>query len=275
MEVEMKLPTLRQVSGFAMIVNTFLPAIVVVTLGLMTWSTATAIKRNACATVNNVTQAMNDKKAISNYIAAGNDDGKRASTLQVLVTRLNEQPLPGDASCGPWRDLRARIKRIFTDELYGKTVNSIETELKAVDAKLDKVRTDVQRAVPRISPIKLPGIPGVDQAILAVNDLFKIMRKALEGLGNALTQLGKSITEPFDTADENLRKEFQKVDYKRAVAWELVDRFWSDTADLFDKFWWFFVILTLWLVVSYALWVYRRLGVGWAMLCNRETVQGR
>jgi len=275
MEAEMKPPTLRQVSGFAMIVNTFLPAIVVVTLGLMTWSTVTAIKRNACATVNNVTQAMNDKKAINNYIAAGNDDGKRASTLQVLVRQLNEQPLPGDASCGPWRDLRARIKRIFTDELYGKTVNSIETELKAVDAKLDKVRTDVQRAVPRISPIKLPGIPGVDQAILAVNDLFKIMRKALEGLGNALTQLGKSITEPFDTADENLRKEFQKVDYKRAVAWELVDRFWSDTADLFDKFWWFFVILTLWLVVSYALWVYRRLGVGWAMLCNRETVQGR
>jgi len=275
MEAEMKLPTLRQVSGFAMIVNTFLPAIVVVTLGLMTWSTVTAIKRNACATVNNVTQAMNDKKAINNYIAAGNDDGKRASTLQVLVRRLNEQPLPGDASCGPWRDLRARIKRIFTDELYGKTVNSIETELKAVDAKLDKVRTDVQRAVPRISPIKLPGIPGVDQAILAVNELFKIMRKALEGLGNALTQLGKSVTEPFDTADENLRKEFQKVDYKRAVAWELVDRFWSDTADLVDKFWWFFVILTLWLVVSYALWVYRRLGVGWAMLCNRETVQGR
>ena len=118
--------------------------------------------------------------------------------------------------------MRARIRRIFTDELYGKTVNSIETELKAVDAKLDK-----------------------------------------------------SITEPFDTADENLRKEFQKVDYKRAVAWELVDRFWSDTADLFDKFWWFFVILTLWLVVSHALWVYRRLGVGRAMLCNRETVQGR
>jgi len=273
MEAEMKLPTLRQVSGFAMIVNTFLPAIVVVTLGLMTWSTVTAIKRNACVTVNNVTQAMNDKKAIDNYIATGNDDGKRASTLQVLVRQLNEQPLPGDASCGPWRDLRARIKRIFTDELYGKTVNSIETELKAVDAKLDKVRTDVQRAVPRFPPIKLPGIPGVDQAILAVNELFKIMRKALEGLGNALTQLGKSVTEPFDTADENLRKEFQKVDYKRAVAWELVDRFWSDTADLFDKFWWFFVILTLWLVVSYALWVYRRLGVGWAMLCNREAVQ--
>ena len=269
----MKLPTLRQVSGFAMIVNTFLPAIVVVTLGLMTWSTVTAIKRNACVTVNNVTQAMNDKKAINNYIATGNDDGKRASSLQVLVRRLNEQPLPSDASCGPWRDLRARIKRIFTDELYGKTVNSIETELKAVDAKLDKVRTDVQRAVPRFPPVKLPGIPVVDQAILAVNELFKIVRKALEGLGNALTQLGKSVTEPFDTADENLRKEFQKVDYKRAVAWELVDRFWSDTADLFDKFWWFFVILTLWLVVSYALWVYRRLGVGWAMLCNREAVQ--
>jgi hypothetical protein len=69
-----------------------------------------------------------------------------------------------------------------------------------------------------------------------------------------------------------LYKEFQTVDYKRAVAWELLDRFWSDTADLFDKFWWFFVILALWLVLSYALWVYRRLAVGWALLCNREAV---
>ena len=36
---------------------------------------------------------------------------------------------------------------------------------------------------------------------------------------------------------------------------------------------WFFVILALWLVLSYALWVYRRLAVGWALLCNREAVQ--
>lgn len=268
----MKLPTVRQVSGFAMIVNTFLPAIVVVTLGLMIWSTVTTIMRNACATVRYVTLAMNDEKEMSNYVAARNDDRKRTSTLQVLVRRLNEQPLPGDGSCGPWRDLRTRISRIFTDELYGKTVDRIEYEMKVVDVKLAKVRTDVQRVIPRIPPIKPPGIPGVNEAISAVNGLFKIMHKALEGVGNGLTRLGRGVTEPFDTAGENLSKEFQKVDYKRAVAWELLGRFGSDTADLFDKFWWFFVIFALWLVVSYALWVYRRLAVGWAMLCNREAV---
>ncbi|MFQ5760215.1 MAG: hypothetical protein ACE5HM_04480 [Acidiferrobacterales bacterium] len=40
----MKLPTLRQVSGFVMLVNTFLPAIVVLTLGLMVWSTITVVR---------------------------------------------------------------------------------------------------------------------------------------------------------------------------------------------------------------------------------------
>lgn len=69
----MKLPTLRQVGGFVMIVNTFLPAIVVVTLGLMTWSTATTIKRNACATVRNVAQAMNDDKEMNLFVAARGD----------------------------------------------------------------------------------------------------------------------------------------------------------------------------------------------------------
>jgi len=218
MEVDMKLPTLRQVSGFTMIVNTFLPAIVVVTLGLMIWSTVTTIKRNACATVHYVTRAMNDDKEIKNYRDASDD------------------------------------------------------EMKTVKEKFKKVRTDVQSVVPKIRPIQPPNIPGIYEFVSAVNGLFKIMRDALKGLGDALTKLGGGLTEPFETAGKKLDEEFQKVDYKRAVAWELLDRFWSDTADLFDKFWWFFVILALWLVLSYALWVYRRLVVGWALLCNREAV---
>ena len=47
--------------------------------------------------------------------------------------------------------------------------------------------------------------------------LGKIVHDALTGLGKALGRLGQGITEPFDTAGENLKKEFQKVDYKRAV----------------------------------------------------------
>jgi hypothetical protein len=266
----MKLPTLRQVSGFAMIVNTFLPAIVVVTLGLMIWSTVTTIKRNTCATINYVTLAMNDDNERKNYIAAGDDAKKKA--LEDLVKRLNERPLPDNGSCGPWQDLRTRIKGILTNELYGETLKQIEYEMKVVDEKFQKAKTEVKRVIPKIPPIKPPGIPGIDEAISAVNQLFRIIHTALAGLGDALSNLGHVLTEPFDTAGEHLYNEFQTVDYKRAVAWELLDRFWSDTVDLFDKFWWFFVILALWLVLSYALWVYRRLAVGWALLCNREAV---
>lgn len=266
----MKLPTLRQVSGFAMIVNTFLPAIVVVTLGLMIWSTVATIKRNACATVHYVTKAMNDDKEIKNYRKASDD--VRRKSLQALVGRLNEQPLPKDASCRQWRDLRTRITDIFTDELYGETVIRIESEKKEIERKFNNVRTAINRVVPKIPTITPPEIPGVKEAILAVNQLFKIMRDALVGLAGALAKVGNGLTEPFETAGEKLGEEFQKVDYKRAVAWALLDRFWSDTADLFDKFWWFFVVLALWLTLSYALWVYRRLAVGWALLCNREAV---
>jgi hypothetical protein len=271
----MKLPTLRQVSGFAMIVNTFLPAVVVVTLGLMTWSTVTTIKRNACATVSYVKQAMNDDKEKDIYLAAvkvSDDAGKRA--LQGLVgRRLNARPLPEHGSCAQWQDLRASIKGIFANELYGETVHQIELEKVKIAKRFETVRTAAKRAIPKITPITPPDFPGLREFVSAVNALFKIVGEALTALGNALASVGQGVTEPFDTAGENLKKEFQKVDYKRAVAWELLDRFWSDTADLFDKFWWFFVILTLWLVLSYALWVYRRLAVGWALLCNREAVQ--
>ncbi len=267
----MKFPTLRQISGFAMIVNTFLPAIVVVTLGLMLWSTAKAIKRNTCATVSYVVQAVNDDKASARYVGAS--DEAKSQAVAALVKRLNEQALPDDGSCGPWTDLRARITAILTDEIYGKAVDRIEYEIKVVDGKFQKVRRDVQSVVPRIPPIKFSGIPGVDQAIWAANQLFRIIGTALASVGAALTELGRGVTEPFDTAGQNLYKEFQKVDYKRAVTWGLVDRFLSDTAALFAKFGWFFVILVLWLLLSYALWVYRRLAVGWALLRDREVVK--
>ena len=270
----MKLPTLRQVSGFAMIVNTFLPAIVVVTLGLMIWSTVTTIQRSACATVSYVKQAMNDDKEKDIYLAAvrvSDAAGKRA--LQGLVgRRVNARPLPEAGSCTQWQDLRAGIKGIFTNELYGETVDGIDREMKTVKEKFRKVRTDVQSVVPKIRPIQPPRVPGVDAVVIELNKLFNAIQKAFEGIGGALSKLGGGLTEPFETAGKKLDEEFQKVDYKRAVALELVDRFGSDTVDLLDKFWWFFVVLSLWLVLSYALWVYRRLAVGWALLCNREAV---
>lgn len=269
----MKLPTLRQVSGFAMIVNTFLPAIVVVTLGLMIWSTVTTIKRNACATVSYVKQAMNDDKDKDIYVRAVKvSDRAGMDALKDLVGRRLKQPLPEDGTCTQWRDLRISIRGIFTNELYGETVHQIELEKERIAKRFETVRKEVQRAIPAITPIKPPNVPGLNEIVSAVNALFKIVQNALTGLRDALAGLGKGVTEPFDTAGKNLEKEFEKVDYKWDVAGEIVDRFWSDTTDLFDKFRWFFVILTLWLVSSYALWVYRRLAVGWALLCNREAV---
>jgi hypothetical protein len=253
-----------------MIVNTLLPAVVVVTLGLMIWSTAVAIKRNTCATVSYVVQAVNDVKASERYVGAS--DEAKAKAVAELVRRLTEQAPPDETSCGPWAELRARITAIVTDEIYGKAANAIEREIRVVDGHLQKVKEDVKSVVPKIPPIKYSGIPGVDQAIWAANQLFQIIGRALAGVGDALSALGRGLTDPFETAGQKIYKEIEKVDYKRAVTWGLVERFLSDTADLFAKFGWLFAILVLWLVLSYALWVYRRLAVGWALLRDRAAV---
>lgn len=263
----MKLPTLRQVSGLAMIVNTFLPAIVVVTLGLMIWSTVTTIERNACATVGYVNWALNDDKGYSNYKAAAGD--AKNETLKALARRFNERPVSAGAPC---KDLRTSITRILENEFYGETVGRIQSEMRVIDRKFEKVKKDAQRVIPRFQPIKPPNIPGAYEVISAVNHVLEIMHTALRGLGDALSKLGGGLTEPFETAGENLHEEFQKVSYKWAVASDVLSRFWSDSAELFNKFWWFFAILGLWLVLSYALWVHRRLAVGWALLCNRDAV---
>jgi hypothetical protein len=267
----MKLPTLSQVHGFTMIVNTLLPAIVVVTLGAMAWSTAAAMKRNACATVGHLSQAMNDRRGEARYVAARGQ--AKEAALAELLARLDRQPPPADGSCGAWQELRARVEAILTNEIYAETVARIEHELNEVDRKLQKAKNDVQRVVPRIEPIKLPGVPGVDQAVAAVNESLKVVRGALARVGAALSTLGQAISEPFDTAGRNLQEEARRVDYKRAVAFGLVARFASDTVDSFAKFGWFFVALALWLVLSYALWAHRRLAEGWALLLGREAAR--
>lgn len=289
----MRLPTLRQITGFAMIVNTFLPAIAVVALGLMIWSTATAIKRNTCATIHHVTQAMNDGQERDRYIAAGDQASRKAQTianaqeraaflaareeargraLAEFAERLESEPPLASGPCEAWDEMRMQMKRIVTHEIYGKTLERIESEIGVVEGKFKTVKSEVQKALPTIPPIKYSGIPGVDQAIWATNRLFRIVRDAFTIVGAALSKVGEALTEPFDTAGEHLYREYQTVDYKRAVTLEILDRYLSATAELFEKFAWFFVILAVWLILSYALWVYRRLTLGWALLCDREAV---
>jgi hypothetical protein len=261
----MKLPTLRQVSGLAMLINTFLPAIVVIALVAMTWSTASAIKRTGCATVSYARQAMNDDGARERYVAATRDADKD-KVLDELVERLYQRASLGDAACDEWKELRAQLQNIFRHELYAKTVQRVEYEIRLVDGKLQRVRTDVRKVVPRLPPITAPEILGVKEVVLAVNHLFFLTQKALASLGAALTRLGNGLAEPFDTAGENIYAEMQKVDYKRAVALELLGRWSDDAAGLLEKFGWFFLVLALWLLFSYALWVRRRLSAAWALL---------
>jgi len=172
----------------------------------------------------------------------------------------------GSASCDEWKELRAQLESIFRHELYAKTVQRVEYEIRLVDGKLQQVRKDVQKVVPRLPPIAPPEIPGVKEVVVAVNHLFHLTQRALASLGAALARLGHGLAEPFDTAGENLYAEMQKVDYKRAVALELLGRWSDDIVGLLEKFGWLFVVLALWLVFSYALWVQRRLSAAWAML---------
>ena len=264
----MKPPTLRQLSGLAMIVNTLLPAIVVVTLAAMIWSTAVSIKRNTCTTIGHIAQAVNDEKTLNRYVKAG-DDGARRKAISDLVGELDGQTPLSNEECGPWQKLRARIAALLVNEFYGKVAMRVEQEVSKVNTKLENAKSAVANVVPSVPAIKYSGIKIVDKAIWAANQVIKLIRAGFDAIGDALTALGKALAEPFATAKKNLSAEVQKVDYKRAVAWALLERYSSDTVDLFDKFGWFFAVLALWLAFSYALWVHRRFVVGWALLCDR------
>ena len=82
----MRLPTLRQLNGFVMIVNTLLPALVILLLGAMLWSTAVSFKRNTCAVIIHVAQATNDKAALDAYLDARSREDEKAQ--DAAVSRL-------------------------------------------------------------------------------------------------------------------------------------------------------------------------------------------
>lgn len=256
-------PSLRQVSGLVMIVNTFLPVIVVLTLGLMIWSTTSAIKRDACLTFDYMAQALADNEVRNKYAKATDDDA-RDVMLNDLIKQLRENGPAEDDPCQAWGKVEANIKQTVTD---------ISDDIKAVGKGFGKMKTALAKAVPSIGSIKYSGVPIVDQAIWAANQVIKVIRRAFNTVGSVLKAIGSHLASPLVKVQNDLTEEFQKVDYKRAAAWTLLGSFFSDTAKLFTKFAWFFVILAIWLVLSYVLWVYRRLAVGWALLRNRSAIE--
>jgi hypothetical protein len=256
-------PSLRQVSGFVMIINTFLPVIVVVTLGLMIWSTASAIKRDACLTFDHMAQALADDKERSKYAKAADDDAREVM-LNDLIKRLRDNGPSEDDPCQAWDKVKTNMKQTVTD---------IGDDIKAVGAGFGKMKTALGNVVPSIGLIKYSGIKLVDKAIWAANQIIEVIRNAFNTIGDGLKAIGSHLASPLVKVQKDLTVEFQKVDYKRAAAWTLLGSFFSDSARLFTKFMWFFIILAIWLVLSYVLWVYRRLAVGWGLLRNRQAIE--
>ncbi len=269
----MKLLTLRQVSGFVMIVNTFLPAIVVLTLGLMVWSTAVSTRGDACATVGYFPQAFDNVGYQKKYLAAVNKDDRKKVLKEIAGGRPTA---PADKDCS--------IGEIITDAVFADTVAGIEREVTAIGQKVDRVGAGLRNAIPKITPpeiprIRPPGVPLLDDAVREINKLGTTVNKGFGALGaevgKGLSIIGNAVATAFDglvnPEKDRLYLEMQKIGYKRAVVGELWSGFSERTGNRFSKFFWFFGVLGIWLVLSYVLWVYRRLSVGWALLRNRES----
>ena len=323
-------PNLRQISGLVMIVNTFLPAVVVLTLGLMVWSTARAIKHDACVTASYITQAYADNEGQKRYLAAPDEDAReklltapelrvldllvagesndsvarqldmngkafsdfladimktmgaksraglvqkasnKGRVLKAYVKQLKEKPPADGGPCEAWKDVRTNIREIVVDKLYGKGITAITQDLRAVGKDFGEMKAAVAKAIPRIDLIKYAGVPLVDQAIWAANQVIKVIGDALDVVRKAFKAIGKYLASPLTGAQEKVTKEFQTIGYRQAAATLLFTSFFSDTTELFKKFKWFFIVLAIWLILSYVLWVYRRLSVGWALLCNHS-----
>lgn len=276
----MKLPTLRQISGFVMIVNTFLPALAVVILAWMILSTTAAIERNACTTIGQLTVAFKDIDARIERAKTAHDP-RLDVQLADLVAALPATRRTTADGCEVLDD----VGRILADRLYRDTVEGIVQPVRDMGEKLDTLKQQVEKVIP---PIKLPAIPPIgvpnvvllreavmelNKAIGDVNGAFRAVGreidKGMRGVRNAVTGVFVALVNP---EKDHLVLELKRAGYKRQAAWELTKTFVGEAIELLKRFYWFFVVLAVWLVLSYALWVHRRLAVGWALLRNREAI---
>ena len=260
----MKSSTIQRVSGLVMLINTFLPIVVVVALILMARSTAGEMVRQACATAGQIGSVLNDAEARNAYLAA-NDDGERAMQLALLASSLRDTALEEPGGEAAPACLEKNLATVLGEELFGKTVGSIKEQAKQVQVRMSGVKSNLKKRIPEATPWTLEHVPvkgiarklasGVNSVIDKVNGVPVSIRSGMVTLGDKVGDTIKWIFAPLSVAD-----------YQRAAAWTVLAGLLADAAKSLEKFYWFFAALAIWLLFSYLIWAQRRLSTALTLL---------
>lgn len=259
----MRFPTLKQLTGLVMIVNTFLPAIV---LAVAVWLILD-IKREACDSIRRFDRVSREIDLLFDgrfhAIRAGVKKGKiePQTGIEIDVATLvdRQRKIDGEGECLPFGESRRQIARIVR-----QSSTQVRKDLEQLGNRITAPARFIRTAVV-LKPIPLPRIPLARDVVTAYNDHVRPPMNAVlitirDSVNNAIFGL-------LNPETIFVHLEVQKAQYKLAAYARLAGQF---TTAATSKLAWFILVLSAWLALSYVLWAYRRLATGWALLRGRN-----
>jgi hypothetical protein len=225
-----------------MLVNTFLPAIVIVTLGLMIWSTSTTLSDELCAIDDALDRVEIDK-----------EKGYPKPSVDALINDI-ERPSDSRGNNEPPCELFEAIDAVFYDQLVAQTRSALQTQFANLQIKIAALGKSVGKSFSmRLEPPEGAGA--------AAKGAIKQFNKRLAGpmavpVKSGMNEVRKLTYAVFQPQTENIARELRKADHKRQVVWKRME---VTYAAQMTKFQWFFVALAAWLVLGYVFWIQRRL----------------
>ena len=221
---------LERLSGLVIIVNTLIPALLLI--GLLA----------ALASLRGPTGRM---------VAAADSLRSVAPAIESSLYR------PGlDTIAARMEDARTRAR------VAGAAVDTMGTIVRSGFAHLN-LRVDFPR-LPTIAGISLPQLPNIDWRV--GDQLARPFRTIRDGLAYLLAIVGDfqrigEVARAF-AADEQVREAARHMGEIRQAAAELGRRLGT----ILDVVTWIAILALPYALLSYGLWAYRRLGTGWTLL---------
>lgn len=259
----MRFPTLKQLSGLVMIVNTFLPAIV---LAAAVWIILD-IKRDACDSIRRFDRVSKEIDLLFDHrfqaIRAGVRKGKveQETGIEVDIAALvdRQRNIDGEGECLPFAESRRQIAKIAR-----QSSTQVRKDIEQLGNRITEPARFIRTAFV-LEPIPLPRVPLARDVITAYNNHVRppmnaVMSTIRDSVNNAIFGL-------FNPETIFVQLEVQKAQYKFAAYARLAGQF---TTEATSKLAWFVLVLSAWLALSYVLWAYRRLATGWALLRGRN-----
>ena len=254
------IPNLRQVSGMVMIINTFLPIIILVAV----WWIANAQREDICKTVRNT------KEALKVYGQSEQNNSAQTKEIDCGLFDLAESI---------YQPFREDIKKI-TSEIDGlsdklekfKDKNFFDGELikvKIKEVKFDNVHIELPTKIKKPKYVK----KAEDDINKEINDnIVSPLTKQINKIPYTVKSVADVMINP---QADNIYKKIKDLESNWIKIRKDLDNYlFNPLKTIYQKWKSIFLIILwialIWIALTYFVWSYRRLSVGWDLLLNRS-----